>query len=306
MKILIVDDNVAVQEIIKDILVDEGHIVRLASTVDEAVEKTSAFEPDVVMLDTKVGEEEGLRVITRIHEADPGLALKVILIKSSAEQVPTDSTFIKGYIDKPFKSTDILDALKDIAESDEADADAQPRKKDKARHRFFRKKGDKIQPSTVDISEKGVVFGLSYIIFEPEPDRIYNFIGLFPPTEYSVLVVTSDKAKAIKERFSYEDINVVPLSSGNKAGSIDIHGLGSLVVYIKNFVETKPKPVIVFDTFGEMIEADGLNMMLLMMHQLIHDGSIKERTYAISVDYNKLTAKDRGILLHDMNVYKFE
>lgn len=52
MKALIVDDNVAIQEIIRDILSERGHIVRLASTVDEAVEKVKSFEPDVVMLDS--------------------------------------------------------------------------------------------------------------------------------------------------------------------------------------------------------------------------------------------------------------
>ena len=57
MKILIVDDNEAVQEIIRDILVERDHNVRLASTVDEAVEKIKSFEPDVVMLDSWVGEE---------------------------------------------------------------------------------------------------------------------------------------------------------------------------------------------------------------------------------------------------------
>ncbi len=34
MKILIVDDNVAIQEIVKDILAEEGHNVRVARTVE--------------------------------------------------------------------------------------------------------------------------------------------------------------------------------------------------------------------------------------------------------------------------------
>ena len=51
MKILIVDDNEAVQEIIRDILAERDHNVRLASTVDEAVEKIGSFEPDVVTIE---------------------------------------------------------------------------------------------------------------------------------------------------------------------------------------------------------------------------------------------------------------
>ena len=65
MKILIVDDNVAVQEIIRDILVERDHNVRMASTVDEAVEKIKSFEPDVVMLDSWVGDEDGMHASSR-------------------------------------------------------------------------------------------------------------------------------------------------------------------------------------------------------------------------------------------------
>mgnify|MGYP000787373781 FL=1 len=96
MKILIVDDNVAVQEIIRDILAERSHNVRLASTVDEAVEKIKTFEPDVVMLDSWVGDEDGMHVISRTKEEMPNFDLKVILIKSSGELAPTDNPNIKG------------------------------------------------------------------------------------------------------------------------------------------------------------------------------------------------------------------
>ena len=41
MKILIVDDNAAIREIIRDILAGEGHTVRTASTISEAPEPAS-------------------------------------------------------------------------------------------------------------------------------------------------------------------------------------------------------------------------------------------------------------------------
>ena len=114
MKILIVDDNVAVQEIIKDILAEEGHDAHVASSVDEAVLKIGSFDPDIVMLDTWVGNEDGLRVINRCRENREDRPLNVILIKSLGEQVPKDNPYIRGYIDKPFKSTDVLTVLKNV------------------------------------------------------------------------------------------------------------------------------------------------------------------------------------------------
>ena len=38
MKVLVVDDNIAIQEILKDILIEDGQIVRIAGTIDDAVD----------------------------------------------------------------------------------------------------------------------------------------------------------------------------------------------------------------------------------------------------------------------------
>ncbi len=305
MKILIVDDNVAVQEIIRDILAERGHNVRTASTVDETVEKIRSFEPDVVMLDSWVDNEDGMHVVSRTREELPNFDLKVILIKSSSELVPTDNPDIKGWVDKPFKSSDILDALERLKLS-EAEAEAE-RKKSRYRvrkkeKRFLnRKRVGKTEPLQA-LSESGIVFGLSYVMFEPEPKKVYKFVSSFDTLEYSVLIVTSDRAKAIKERFSYVSVEVIQLTSSERAGTMDIRGLGSLMVRISQFIEENSQPVVVFDTFGDIIEANGINTSLLMLRQLMV-GTTGTCTFALSVDSAPLTDKDRGILLHDMTIY---
>ena len=311
MKILIVDDNVAVQEIIRDILAERDHNVRLASTVDEAVEKIKSFEPDVVMLDSWVGDEDGMHVVSRIKEEMPNFDLKVILIKSSGELAPTDNPNIKGWVDKPFKSSDIIDAIEElkIAEAEAVQAE-EDRKKSKRRTKTrsggFLSRKRKTEPEPVqDLSESGVVFGMSYIMFEPEPERVYEFVSLFDPSKYSILIVTSDRAKAIKERFSYESVDVIPLTSSGRAGTLEIQALGSMMVRISQFINEKERPVVVFDTFGDIIEANGMNPSLLMLQQLM-TGMTKVCTFAVSVDGTPLTGKDRGILLHNLHVYDKE
>lgn len=311
MKILIVDDNVAVQEIIRDILAERGHIVRLASTVDEAVEKIKSFEPDVVMLDSWVGDEDGMHVVSRTREELPNFDLKVILIKSSSELAPTDNPNIKGWVDKPFKSSDILDAIDDlkVSEAEAVEAEAE-RKKSKRRYKqarrqsgglLHRSKRSKPEPPP-DLSESGIVFGRSYVMFEPEPEKVYEFVSSFDTSEYSILIVTSDKAKAIKERFSYVSMEVIQLTSSGRAGTMEIQGLGTLMVRVQQFIADKTRPVVVFDTFGDIIEANGMNTSLLMLRQLMA-GKEGVCTFAVSVDSTPLTDKDRGILLHDMYVY---
>ena len=311
MKILIVDDNEAVQEIIRDILVERDHNVRLASTVDEAVEKIKSFEPDVVMLDSWVGEEDGMRVISRSKEEAPNLDLRVILIKTASEVAPTDNPYIKGWVNKPFKSSDILDAIEEMKISEAAAEVAETQRKTRIKQRQKKERGGllhrkKPQVEEVpDLAESGIVFGRSYVMFEPDPEKIYDFVSRFNTGEYDLLIITSDRAKAIKERFSYEDMDVLPLTSSGRAGTMEIQALGSMMVRISQFIEEKERPVVVFDTFGDIIEANGMNPSLLMLQQLMA-GMTKTCTFAVSVDGTPLTDKDRGILLHNMQIYDKE
>lgn len=311
MKILIVDDNEAVQEIIRDILVERDHNVRLASTVDEAVEKIKSFEPDVVMLDSWVGEEDGMRVISRSKEEAPNLDLRVILIKTASEVAPTDNPYIKWWVNKPFKSSDILDAIEEMKISEAAAEVAETQRKTRIKQRQKKERGGllhrkKPQVEEVpDLAESGIVFGRSYVMFEPDPEKIYDFVSRFNTGEYDLLIITSDRAKAIKERFSYVSLEVVPLTSSGRSGSMEIQGLGSLMVRVFNFIDEKERPVVVFDTFGDIVEANGINQSLVMLRQLM-SGATKDCTFAVSVDAAPLTDKDRGILLHDMQIYDKE
>ena len=311
MKILIVDDNEAVQEIIRDILVERDHNVRLASTVDEAVEKIKSFEPDVVMLDSWVGEEDGMRVISRSKEEAPNLDLRVILIKTASEVAPTDNPYTKGWVNEPVKSSDILDAIEEMKISEAAAEVAETQRKTRIKQRQKKERGGllhrkKPQVEEVpDLAESGIVFGRSYVMFEPDPEKIYDFVSRFNTGEYDLLIITSDRAKAIKERFSYVSLEVVPLTSSGRSGSMEIQGLGSLMVRVFNFIDEKERPVVVFDTFGDIVEANGINQSLVMLRQLM-SGATKDCTFAVSVDAAPLTDKDRGILLHDMQNYDKE
>ena len=308
MKILIVDDNAAIREIIRDILAGEGHTVRTASTVSEAVEKMSAFLPEILFLDSRVGGEDGLHVLAQMDSSVTPQAMRVVLLKGSGDIVPTDNPFIRVSIDKPFKSSDVVDAVKRIQSeklevAEERGTKKRKEKKERKHHLFRRDKRERIQPSSDSPDSRGVSFGSSYVIFEEYPDAIYRFMGLFDPDWYDVMIVTTGRAKAIKERFTYSNMEVLSLSGNGKGGSLGIQEIGTLTSKIRGFIDSHARPVVVFDTFGELMEADGLNQSLLMLHQLMSDRS-KMCTFGVSVDPGGLTGKDRNIFLHSMIEYK--
>lgn len=305
MKILIVDDNAAIREIIKDILTDEGHNVRIASTVDEAVSKTEDFSPEVLVLDSKVADDDGLRVLSQLSPGFTPDRLRVVLIKGAGELAPTDNPYIRASVDKPFKSSDIVDAVRGIQaeEMEEAVAATESRRRGLASLKGLLRRRPRSQPQEEDpLTGSGVSFGSSYVMFEEFPSDIYGFIGLFDPDEYDIMVVTTDKAKAIKERFSYEAMEVLPLSANGRGGSLAIQQLGTMTHTIRGFMDSRERPVIVFDSFGDIISADGMNQSLLMLQQLMA-GRTRMCTFAVSVDGSLLTDKDRNIFLHSMIEY---
>ena len=51
MKVLVVDDNVAIQEILKDILIENGHIVKIAGSIGDAVKEILEFKPEAILLE---------------------------------------------------------------------------------------------------------------------------------------------------------------------------------------------------------------------------------------------------------------
>ncbi|MBR7152141.1 MAG: response regulator [Candidatus Methanomethylophilaceae archaeon] len=300
MKILIVDDNVAVQEIIRDIVEVDGHIARMASTIEEGLEKIASFEPDIVFLDSHVGDEEGMHLVTRLRDENPDADLNIIIIKSALDHVPTDDPWIKKDVSKPFKSEEILGALYSVVQTGDIYSRKAKEKKKKPRRKLFGRR-DRLKKASVDASEKGIIHGRSYVIFETYPEAIYEFVNAFND-DYDVMIITSSRLKAVNEKFDYRIGTIRSMTSNPKPGMYDIHSLGSLIVSIDEYKASSRKPVVVFDNFDEIAKVNGLNATLTMVHELFkRDG--KECTFAFSVDDSEMSEKDRRILLHYMKEY---
>lgn len=71
-KILIVDDESAIREVLSASLVDDGYFVRSARSADEAAKAIDEFRPDVVLLDIWMrGQHDGLDVLKESRSRFP-------------------------------------------------------------------------------------------------------------------------------------------------------------------------------------------------------------------------------------------
>ena len=304
MKVLVVDDNAEYLGVVRDLIKAEGCLTREASSYDEAVAKISGFAPDMIFLDSSI--ENWLSIISYVKEAYPSNPFSVIVLTGIGEHVPTDIPEIKGVIKKPFSSPVIVDALYKNAPPKKESAPSPRKKKKKKREgsswsflRFWRKK-NRIPAPKADPEHSGAILGRCYAVFEEYPETIYKFVGLFSTNEYSVMIVTSEKVKAVKAKFDYGDIDVRTMSASPKDGMFDIYGLGTVVASVREFIESSPNPVVVFDNFDDIVLVNGINNTLKMFHLLISSTEGVLRTIAISANDAYLNDKDRSILLHDM------
>ncbi len=79
-KILIVEDEPDVIEFIRDILTDKGYTVEAATDGNEGLEKISAFNPDLILLDIQMPNETGIGMYRRMLREDEKKDIPVMVV----------------------------------------------------------------------------------------------------------------------------------------------------------------------------------------------------------------------------------
>jgi len=113
-KILVVDDEKAICEILEEFLSLFGHSVTSANSGADAIEVVRRASPDVVFLDIRMPGMSGLDVLKEIKALDS--SVRVIMISAFGDE-ETESMARElgadGYIQKPVDLPGLLVLLKD-------------------------------------------------------------------------------------------------------------------------------------------------------------------------------------------------
>lgn len=111
-KILVVDDEKSIADIIQFNLEKEGYIVNLAFDGDEAVEKTYEVLPDLILLDIMLPKKDGFQVLKEIRS---DLNTPVLMLTAKEEEVDKVLGLELGaddYITKPFSMRELMARVK--------------------------------------------------------------------------------------------------------------------------------------------------------------------------------------------------
>jgi CheY-like chemotaxis protein len=115
MRVLVVDDNRDILELVQRVLRAEGHDVVIARDGLEALQQESATQPDFVVLDVNLPVMNGWEVCRRIKERR---SVPVMLLTVRAERADIEESRAAGadhHLLKPFDIADFLEHIADLA-----------------------------------------------------------------------------------------------------------------------------------------------------------------------------------------------
>ena len=107
-RILVIDDNRDVVDILVTFLRGEGYGMLGALTSDEGLKLVSVSRPDLVLLDILMPGMNGIEVLKRIRSINP--TTKVIIVTGNADFRLAREALELGavaYVDKPFDLADL-------------------------------------------------------------------------------------------------------------------------------------------------------------------------------------------------------
>ena len=117
-KILVVDDDPDIIEILTYNLSNEGYNVKSAVNGVEALKKAKKFIPDIILLDVMMPEMDGIETCSNLREIESLSKSMIIFLSARGEDFTQIAAFDAGaddYINKPVKPKILLKKISSIS-----------------------------------------------------------------------------------------------------------------------------------------------------------------------------------------------
>ena len=111
-KILVVDDEKPISDIIKFNLEKEGYSVVTAYDGEEALEKVESENPDLIILDLMLPKIDGLEVAKRVRAKHTMPIIMVTAKDSELDKVLGLELGADDYVTKPFSNRELVARVK--------------------------------------------------------------------------------------------------------------------------------------------------------------------------------------------------
>jgi len=281
MKILIIDDERAIRNSLKEILLDEGYEAESAENGAEALEMSGKEHYDIIFCDIKMPEMDGIEVLTKLQEE--GSEAAVIMISGHGDIDTAVECIKKGafdFIHKPLDLNRILITIKNASDR------------------------TSLVRQTAILKKK--VFGAK-MVGESEPIRkIREMIERVAPTDARVLITGSNGtgkelvARSLhqlsdRSQMPFVEVNCAAIPSELIESELFGHEKGSFTSAIKQHkgkFEQADGGTLFLDEIGDMsLAAQAKVLRVLQERKLSRVGSDKD----ISVNVRVIAATNKNL-----------
>ena len=114
ISVLVVDDEPAFREGLRQALKQEGFVVHLAADGEEALEVWQAYHPDIVLLDVMLPRMSGVDVCREIRAVDD---TPVIMVSARNEEIDAVVALEVGaddYVSKPYRVRELVARMRTV------------------------------------------------------------------------------------------------------------------------------------------------------------------------------------------------
>ncbi len=116
-KILVADDSLTIQKVIRLALSNEGYDIQAVSDGTDAVQQISLFRPDVVLIDVALPGKSAFEVKQEVNTHEDLAEVRFVLMSSAFEKVDEDlarEVTFHGRLTKPFDPAHLRQVLQEV------------------------------------------------------------------------------------------------------------------------------------------------------------------------------------------------
>ena len=116
-KILIVDDEPNILLSLEFIISRAGYSVKTAEDGEQALQESSSWVPDLILLDINMPKLDGFEVCQRLREDHTFDHTKVVFLTAKGRQVEKEKGIALGaddYISKPFSNQEVVEKVQQL------------------------------------------------------------------------------------------------------------------------------------------------------------------------------------------------
>lgn len=111
-KVLLLDDNKDLLQILQIILKGQGYETVLASTIEEAAQKIKIHKPALILMDVFISDEDGREFCNQLKHNDETSSIRVIMMSGIDGSLGLISNIgADDFMQKPFDYNDLIERV---------------------------------------------------------------------------------------------------------------------------------------------------------------------------------------------------